>query len=182
MKYNIQWLKRNIQEGNRYKYLYFWGHQSNKKEITASCFSQWWEATFTVDDIIYKTAEHLMMAQKAHLFGDNVTFWKILKANSPGAAKALGREVKNFDDSVWEEKRFEIVFNGCLQKFGQNQILQEFLINTKDRVLVEASPIDNIWGIGLAADNPKVETIENWEGLNLLGFALMETRDILRNK
>ncbi|QMU29867.1 NADAR family protein [Adhaeribacter radiodurans] len=181
MKYSIEWLKRTLEEGKRFKYLYFWGHQSSKKEITASCFSQWWVAPFSVDNVIYKTAEHWMMAQKANLFGDNDAFEKIVKARTPGEAKAIGRKVKNFDDSVWEEKRFKIVVNGSLQKFGQHQDLQEFLINTKDRILVEASPVDNIWGIGLAADDKKSENPENWEGLNLLGFALMETRDILNN-
>ncbi|WP_233218997.1 NADAR family protein [Adhaeribacter arboris] len=127
------------------------------------------------------TAEHWMMAQKAHLFGDSDAFDKIVKARTPGEAKAIGREVKNFDDSVWEEQRFEIVVNGSLQKFGQHQDLQEFLINTKDRILVEASPVDNIWGIGLSVDDKKAENPEHWEGLNLLGFALMETRDILNN-
>ena len=123
-----------------------------------------------------------MMAQKARLFVDKEAFNKIIKAKSPGEAKAMGREVKNFDNSVWVERRYGIVVDGSLQKFSQHPDLREFLINTKGRILVEASPVDNIWGIGLAADNEKAGYPENWEGLNLLGFALMEARDILGNK
>lgn len=122
-----------------------------------------------------------MMAQKALLFGDKQTYDKIVNTNSPGEAKALGREVRDFEQTTWEEKRLEIVVKGSLAKFGQHLNLREFLLNTKERVLVEASPVDSIWGIGLAAEDEKAANPEKWEGLNLLGFVLMETRDILKN-
>jgi len=120
------------------------------------------------------------MAQKALLFNDIAVFEKVLTAKSPGEAKALGRQVQNFDEVLWLEKRFEIVIAGCLHNFGQHQELKEFLLNTKDMVLVEASPVDRIWGIGLAADDDRAENPKHWNGLNLLGFALMEARDRLR--
>jgi len=181
MKYTTSWLIDRLRKGEIPKYLFFWGHQPSKSgEITASCFSQWWVSEFAEDGISYKTAEHWMMAQKALLFDDQETFYKIIEAKTPGAVKAFGREVKNFENSVWEEKRFDIVVKGNFYKFSQNPDLKEFLHNTNDRIIVEASPVDNIWGIGLVADDEKARSPETWQGLNLLGFALMEVRDMLR--
>ncbi|WP_324670763.1 NADAR family protein [Hymenobacter sp. GOD-10R] len=178
--YTLDWLLSNYEKGKRQKYLFFWGHQPSKSgELTASCFSQWWNAPFVVDNVRYNTAEHWMMAQKALLFHDTAVFEKVLVAKTPGEAKTLGRQVRNFDEPLWLEKRFEIVVTGCLHKFGQHQDLRDFLLNTKNRVLVEASPVDRIWGIGLAADDEKAENPKRWNGLNLLGFALMEARDVL---
>ena len=102
-----------------------------------------------------------------------------MAAAPPGAAKAIGREVRNFDQQVWERHRFDIVVEGNLGKFGQHEALKEFLLGTSDRILVEASPVDRIWGIGLAADNADAENPNLWKGLNLLGFALMEVRNRL---
>ena len=121
------------------------------------------------------------MAQKALLFGDKEIYEKIIVANSPAEAKTLGRQVRNFEEATWNAKRFEIVVAGSLQKFTQHQDLKEYLVNTKERVLVEASPVDKIRGIGLAADSEKAENPKHWNGLNLLGFALMEVRDMLKN-
>lgn len=178
MKYSIEKLTTEKQEN---KYLFFWGHQPNKDgSISKTCFSQWWLSSFDVDGITYKTAEHWMMAKKASLFNDREIFEKIIEAKSPAEAKKLGREVKNYVDTVWLANRFEIVKEGNLHKFGQNKDLKEFLLNTNSRILVEASPVDPIWGIGMAADHKEVNNPEKWQGLNLLGFALMEVRDELR--
>ncbi|MEN2401368.1 NADAR family protein [Flavobacterium sp. MC2016-06] len=178
MKYNIDKLITEKQEN---KYLFFWGHQPNKDgSISKTCFSQWWLSSFEVENVSYKTAEHWMMAKKAELFNDNETLEKIIKANSPAEAKKLGREVKNYVDTVWLENRYEIVREGNFHKFNQNKELKDFLINTKERILVEASPVDPIWGIGMATDHKDVNNPEKWRGLNLLGFALMEVRDELK--
>ena len=175
MKYNIEDIAPES------KFLFFWGHQPNKDgSISKTCFSQWWLSSFEVDNVIYKTAEHWMMAKKAELFNDNEVLAKIIKANSPAEAKKLGREVKNYDDILWLANRYEIVKQGNYHKFSQNKDLKTFLLNTKDRVLVEASPVDPIWGIGMATDHKDVSNPEKWKGLNLLGFALMEVRDELK--
>ena len=92
----------------------------------------------------------------------------------------MGREVRGFDDARWCEARFEIVVQGNLAKFSQHPALGDYLLSTRDQVLVEASPVDRIWGIGLAADDTKASRPEQWRGLNLLGYALMEVRDRLR--
>ena len=120
-----------------------------------------------------------MMAKKAELFNDLEMLEAIIAVKSPAEAKALGRNVKNFDATVWDEKRYEIVVEGNFHKFSQNEELKDFLLNTGSRTLVEASPVDKIWGIGLSADDVKAENPLRWNGLNLLGFALMEVRDQL---
>ncbi|OIN57390.1 NADAR family protein [Arsenicibacter rosenii] len=181
MTYSLERLIQDFERGKRVKYLFFWGHQKSKSgDLTASCFSQWWTSPFVVNQVRYNTAEHWMMAQKALLFGDKEIYDKIILAKSPAEAKTLGRQVQNFDEATWNAKRFAIVVEGSVQKFSQHPDLKDFLLNTKERVLVEASPVDRIWGIGLAADSEKAENPRRWNGLNLLGFALMEVRDILK--
>jgi ribA/ribD-fused uncharacterized protein len=121
-----------------------------------------------------------MMWRKARLFGDGRTASRILQARSPVEAKALGREVKSFDESVWVAHRWDVVVSGSLAKFDSAPDLRRFLAATGDRVLVEASPVDRIWGIGVAADNEAAQDPKRWRGLNLLGFALMEARATLQ--
>ncbi|WP_087098639.1 NADAR family protein [Nocardiopsis sp. JB363] len=160
----------------RIKYVYFWGHEPSPDGVTATSLSQWWSADFTIDGLTYRTAEHFMMAEKARLFGDTETAERIIAAAHPEQAKELGREVRDFDEETWERERFEIVVRGNLAKFGQNEDLLEFLLGTKERVLVEASPHDRVWGIGMGWDDENAERPRHWRGRNLLGFALMEAR------
>jgi len=120
-----------------------------------------------------------MMAEKARVFGDSESELRILSAPNPGAAKRFGREVRGFDQRIWDSRRWGIAIAGNLAKFTQNPKLSEFLLGTGRRVLVEASPVDSIWGVGLAVDDEGIENPEQWRGLNLLGFALMEVRSIL---
>ena len=174
-------LIRATQHGVRPRYLYFWGHQPLPGgEIGKPCLSQWWPAPFMVDEATYATAEHFMMAEKARLFGDEPARVRIIQAAHPRTAKQLGRTVRGFDERRWNEARFGIVVRGNRAKFEQNPQLREFLVSTRNRVLVEASPVDRVWGIGLAADDPRAESPEQWRGLNLLGFALMEVRQQLQ--
>lgn len=120
-----------------------------------------------------------MMAQKARLFGDAGIHDQILASPNPGKAKALGRSVRGFDEAVWHEHRERIAVEGNTLKFDQNPALRTYLLATGKRVLVEASPVDRIWGIGREATHPGIENPAHWDGENLLGFALMEARSIL---
>jgi len=166
-------------QGHRPEYLLFWGHQAPKSGVDKSCFSQWFEAEFTVDGIRYRTAEHFMMAGKARLFGDAETCERILAARTPAEAKKLGREIRNFDEAAWVASRLDIVTRGNIEKFTQNPPLGAFLLGTGHQVLVEASPVDFVWGIGLAKDHADAHNPARWRGLNLLGFALMDVRDTM---
>jgi ribA/ribD-fused uncharacterized protein len=168
--------------GTKVKYLMFWGHRPRSDgSIGAQCLSQWWPSPFEVDGQTFATAEHWMMWNKAVLFNDFEAAAKILTASHPNEAKTFGREVTGFDAAIWEAQRFQIVVAGNVAKFGQHQRLKDFLLGTGDRVLVEASPVDQIWGIGLAADDARALDPAQWRGLNLLGFALMQARAALRN-
>lgn len=175
-----QELMTYLSTGNRVKYVYFWGHRKTEGQITKTCFSQWYDAPFTQNGDLYLTVEHFMMAEKAKLFGDSAKRAEILAAETPGKAKALGREVSAFEQSLWDERKFDIVVRGNVEKFKQSPALERFLLNTGARVLVEASPLDQVWGVGLAADDPRIEDPAEWNGENLLGFALMEARKQLR--
>ncbi|GGY86364.1 NADAR family protein [Streptomyces poonensis] len=174
-------LTREVRTGARVKYLHFWGHRSRPDgRIGASCLSQWWPSPFTVGGVEYATAEHWMMASKARLFGDAEAERQALAAGHPAGAKKAGRLVRGFDDALWERERFRIVVEGSVHKFRAHADLREFLLSTGDRVLVEASPLDRVWGIGLASDDERASDPERWRGPNLLGFALMEARERLR--
>ena len=181
MKYSVDSLIQENREWKKDDFVFFWGHRKGKK-IGKTCFSQWYEIDFEVDGHKYNCAEQYMMAQKAWLFKDIEIFTKILDATDPKEIKALGREVKNFDPKIWNLHKFEVVVKGNLGKFGCNPDLKEFLLSTSDKILVEASPYDNIWGIGMKEGTPGIENPTNWKGENLLGFALMEVRDELRTK
>lgn len=108
-----------------------------------------------VDGVIYPTAEHYMMAQKAKLFSDMDIFQQIIQSKHPKQAKDLGRQVKNFDEKIWNEQRFDIVVQGNIAKFSQHPELKDYLLGTGNRILVEASPVDKIWGVGLARNDDK---------------------------
>lgn len=177
--YTTAWLLDLIETGETPEFLLFWGHRAKPNAITQACFSQWWPSRFSVDGLTYETAEHWMMAHKAKLFGADEIFSKILANPDPGAAKGLGRKIQNFDANKWDENKLKIVIEGNLHKFKQNEDLKDFLLATRGKVLVEASPVDAIWGIGLARDHEDALFPTKWRGPNLLGYALMTVRDML---
>ena len=164
------------------KYIFFWSHKKIEGKLTKSCFSQWYDCSFVVNGIKYYTAEQYMMSQKALLFNDKETNNIIMKEKDPRTYKKLGRLVKNFSPEIWDKNKFEIVVNGNIAKFSQNEDLKQFLLNTKDKILVEASPHDKIWGIGMDENDKDILNPTKWKGENLLGKALMKTRDCLKKQ
>lgn len=180
MIYDVDSLREAYQRGECKKFLFFWGHTPRVEgEVDESCLSQWWMCSFEVDGVSYSCAEQYMMAQKARLFGDTEMLAAIMDAKHPKEMKAFGRAVRGFDQKVWETHCYEFVLQGNLAKFGQNRELMTFLLATQNRILVEASPRDRIWGIGMGKRNPDAENPLKWRGKNLLGFALTEARDLL---
>ncbi|TYB65436.1 NADAR family protein [Nonomuraea sp. PA05] len=168
--------------GRRLKYLYFWGHQpAGDGGVGKGCLSQWWPVRFTADGHTFASAEHYMMAHKAWLFGDEENAARVLAVRHPKQAKELGRAVRGFDQATWEKHRFDIVVRGNVAKFGGHEELAGYLLGTGTRILVEASPVDRVWGIGLAADDDRAASPQRWQGLNLLGFALMAARAALED-
>lgn len=181
MRYTKTWLIDQTEQEQRIKYLFFWGHTPSKDgSIQTTCFSQWWAGhPFESKGFVFQTAEHYMMARKALLFNDQEILEQILEAKTAAKAKKLGRLVKNWDQKLWESERCNIVVKGNYLKFSQHPELKEFLLQTQSRVIVEASPLDKIWGIGMGKDHESAADPVNWKGENLLGFCLMEVRDRL---
>ncbi|MEU8958299.1 NADAR family protein [Streptomyces sp. NPDC048518] len=174
---SVETLVRAVRAGEKVKYLPFWGHTPRRDgTLGASCLSQWWPAPFTADGVAYATAEHWMMAAKARLFGDADAEHAARTARTPAEAKKAGRLVRDFDEATWARERYGIVVEGSVHKFTSDPALGAFLRGTGSRVLVEASPLDRVWGVGLAADDPRIADPARWLGPNLLGFALMEAR------
>lgn len=149
-------------------------------------FSQWAECDFNIfiggEEYSVNCAEQAMMLNKAHFFKDDAAFKKILEYKDPRAQKAIGRTIKNFDADKWDEVAFELVVSANVAKFAANKSWRELLFLTYPLTLVEASPTDRIWGIGYGENNPNIfQEKENW-GRNLLGHALVLTRNVLLEK
>lgn len=142
-------------------------------------FSQWYPSSFTVNHLKFNCAEQFMMYAKALLFHDLETAEEILQATSPKDQKALGRKIRNFDAEIWALFREGIVYTGSYAKFTQNPTLQEILLATQGTTLVEASPYDKIWGIGLGENDPQALSRATWKGLNLLGETLTRVREMI---
>lgn len=157
------------------KTIYFW--KPTQGDVT-TCLTQWYIAPFTVDGTEYACAEQYMMAQKAILFDDKGMLPKIMATTDPGVMKKLGRLVKNYDEKIWTEHRIDIVTKGNICKFTdpRNKVLKEYLLSTGEAQLVEASPLDRIWGIGLDATQASATLPSEWPGMNLLGKILMDVR------
>lgn len=179
-EYSLEQLKTEVAHGKEFDYLFFWEHHDVKKGIKKSCFSQWWKTPFQIDIHEYCCMEQYMMAEKARLFEDKETRKLILNETEPKAIKALGRQVKGFDQKMWDKYKYSIVLNGNYIKFIQNRELLYYLLSTGSKVLVEASPYDTIWGIGMQETDDQAHNPCLWKGGNLLGFALMEVRNELR--
>jgi ribA/ribD-fused uncharacterized protein len=143
--------------------------------------SQWYISPFILDSITYNCCEKRMMHQKAIIFLDNEIASAILDEESPKIIKKLGREVKNFDDNEWNKYAENIVYEANLAKFSQNIELKEKLLSTQNKLIVETSPYDSIWGNGLNITSTLNTPIENWNGTNKLGKILMKVRDFLKN-
>ena len=153
---------------------YFWN----------TIYSQWYmsknkDYLFEENGVKFITAEHYMMYHKALTFSDNEIANKILETLHPRDVKALGRLVKNYDDKLWSKVRFDIVSQGNILKFSQNQDLMDDLIKYQDLIFVEASPVDVIWGIGLHYEDDRVLDEKQWKGQNLLGKAVNKVIKIL---
>lgn len=161
------------------KYIFFWGEFP----------SNWYKCHFTVkhdgNDLEFFNSEQYFMWMKAITFGDDETAEKILKkGHNPKTAKALGREVKNYDDKKWNEIRYKVMVDANYFKYSQSEELKELLLNQEfnGKHFCEASPKDLIWGVGMGECDPLIDDEKNWKGQNLLGKALDEVREMFLNE
>ena len=151
------------------KFEFFWKSDSP--------FSQWYKKGFKIKGKTFNSAEQYMMYMKAKLFGDEIIAAKILQAKNPREQKDLGRKVNKFNKNIWDKNCKKIVYDANYAKFTQNETLKKELLSTKGKLLVEASPYDTIWGIGLSEDNPDSRNKKKWQGKNWLGEILTELRE-----
>lgn len=177
----VEALRERVRTGETFSYRHFYGHTRRKDgQLSNAVFSQFYPCQFKMDGTTYSWSEQWMMAGKARLFGDMESLQKIMAAPSPQECKQFGREVAGYDDARWDAARFDLVTTGSVAKFGQDAALKAYLLGTGDDLLIEAAPKDGIWGIGLGRDDPGANDPLQWRGLNLLGFALVRARGILR--
>lgn len=145
----------------------------------ADVFSNWHRCEFSYRGFTFTSVEQFMMLSKAKLFADERSAKAVMATNDPAQQKAIGRKVTGFDESLWNRKRESIVYVGCREKFAQNRAMRSVLMASSPTVLVEASPWDRIWGVGLDARDPGIADPSQWQGQNLLGKTLMRVRDAL---
>jgi ribA/ribD-fused uncharacterized protein len=153
-------------------FLFFWG----------GTYSQWCPSKFTIDGVEYNCCEQYMMAKKALIFKDMEAYQEIMASSSPKEQKAIGRRVKNFNAEVWSVISREVVYQANYAKFTQNPHMREELMATGDLEIVEASPEDKIWGIGLHETDPRAWDKSTWQGTNWLGEAIMRVRQTLKEE
>lgn len=138
------------------------------------------EAGFTIKGVYFKWTEQFLMYCKAKAFKDEIIAEKILEAKSPQICQALGKQVKNYNEATWRILRRKMAFLGNLQKANENPHVKEYLLNTGNNILVEASPYNRIWGVGIAVDDPRIYDVDLWEGSNLQGESWMAVRKRLQ--
>jgi ribA/ribD-fused uncharacterized protein len=168
-------LKKKDEEPKESNIVFFFSKEPENKE-----FSSFYDTVFKLDDVEYKSAEHAFQAIKAKTFGDEEHFKKILKAKSAQSAKSFGKKVEKFEESVWNEKKEDVMRKILRAKFSQNAEIRKKLLDTGDKILAEANPRDTFWGIGTSASTAIAKNPSKWKGQNKLGKLLMELRDELK--
>ena len=154
------------------KYFFFWKHR----------LSQWHIVNFNVDNYIYNCCEQFMMHRKALLMGDTFAAEIILGEKNPAQHQTLGRQIQNFNQELWDSYKYNIVLQGNRARFHQSPQCRELLLATGDKLIVEASPYDKVWGIGKGASDPDIMDETKWNGQNLLGKVLTQVREEIKEE
>lgn len=152
------------------KYVFFWGSE----------FSNWYDCFFRYRGLLFYNSEQAFMYEKAKFFHDDIIASQILACDNPSVCKSLGRKVRGFDTKKWLTAGYPFMVEINYAKYNQNLQLKELLLSTGDKTIVEASPYDNIWGIGIHWNDDNCLDESKWKGQNLLGKALMEVRKQLK--
>ena len=150
------------------RFIFFW----------SGPFSQWAPSPFTINGITYNCAEQYMMVEKARLFGDEVRESLIMSNSDPALQQRLGRQVVGYEQAIWDAHCKFAVLTASRAKYAQHEPSGKALLATpKGRILVEASPHDRRWGIGLTRDDRRAKKRSTWRGTNWLGEILTRVRD-----
>ncbi|MBQ1514848.1 MAG: NADAR family protein [Lachnospiraceae bacterium] len=141
--------------------------------------SNWYPSPFELDGQRFSSVEQYIMYRKCVLFGDEASAAAVMATDDPEAQKAVGRRATGYNANAWEGARPMVLLRGLLAKFGQNEDLKRLLLETDDAYLVECAGSDKIWACGVRLGDEKRFDAENWAGSNILGFTLMEVREML---
>lgn len=178
---NLKSIRDRYNRGEKLEFKFFYGHlPSSSGKLTTSCFSHWWMQPFVINQTYYCCVEQWLASEKARLFGDEKSYHIIMNSTNPLVMKSRAEAIKNVKKSRENLNLCNLIYQGNFAKFSQNPDLKDFLFATGDEVLVYASPSDAVQGIYMKATNPKCTNPNNWEGENLLGFTLMDVRDVLK--
>ncbi len=178
--YCVEEVQSLYKKGEPLEFIFFSGHQKLANgNVGKSCLSQWYSSPFEMNNIKYSCAEQYMMAEKARIFGDDKALEEIFNAYHPNQMKLIGKRIKNFNEEVWMKEKITVVKIGNMAKFSQNPKLKKYLLSTKSKILVKTNAYDQIWSIGLGKDDVFIKNPLKWTGQNLLGFILMDIRDVL---
>lgn len=167
------------------KYVFFYGHEGGSADDPDKrCLSNFFYCPIVYMDTTFLSSEQLFMYIKAMSFGDEIAAGRIINYPSPSKCKSIGRKVKNFDADIWDMVSYGAMYQACFAKFSQNEKLGQYLLSTGDKILVEASPRDSIWGIGMDINYAESTPPEVWmkHGENRLGKVLMDVRKVLYDK
>lgn len=145
-------------------------------------FSQWYNSPFEYNNMKFSCCEQFMMVDKAIIFSDPDSANAILTTKHPQDQKALGRKIKNFEQKLWDKVKLDFVFTGNYLKFTSSEELKETILRTGNSLLVEASPYDKIWGIGLSMSDSRKEDESLWRGQNLLGICITAVREKIKKE
>ena len=179
---NIQLYTNPIVTTSKYKHLTELGIEASIKKHGYTTFSypsdilsQWYPCTFCDENgVVYNSAEQYMMAHKAKLFYDDIIYKNIMKQDNIKTIKGLGKKVSYFEQKRWDEHKEDIVYKANHLKFSQNPKLREYLLSTKESMIVEVNPNDIVWACGCFESD--VKNPKHWRGQNLLGHILMSVR------
>lgn len=152
-------------------------HSEFTDSVGKECFSRWYSLAFEIEGKSFFCIEQYMMAEKACFFDDEECERRIMNNNDIEDITLLGQQIKIFDGFLWDNYKKDVIRQGNVAKFADNKELFEFLISTDDAILVEATPYDVVWGIGMREGDQGIDNPHNWKGENILGFTLMKIRD-----
>lgn len=142
--------------------------------------SNWYMSDFIEDGRLYTSVEQYLMYGKAVVFKDEEMQQAILATHDVSEIKQYGRQVKGYNETVWNGLRQLVLYRGLVLKFSQNEELRQKLIATGNKMLVECARTDKIFSCGISIKDPMRLDMSKWSGKNLLGFALIDLREQLK--
>lgn len=154
------------------EYIFFWQGK----------LSNFYRTEIHYQGLHFHSSEQLFMYFKAKFFNDEYHARLILESKTPKESKLYGRKVVGFNNEEWDKVKCDFMYKALQAKFYGNKELSSYLTRKehKNKLFVEASPYDKIWGIGIDENNPELLQTNFW-GKNLLGQLLTKLHNEILN-